>query len=190
MQDKTNFIKIYDNAFSDEFCDEFIEYIDLMEKRTLLVSPNKPKHEVDDYGNNMIHHYELKSWTWIGEQFLPVVQQYVQDYVDTYSILRRNSILLYDVKPKKIYAGGGFHEWHYENGSYASTNRVLVVQLYLNTINEGGETEFLYQNCRTNAVKGRLLIWPAGFTHTHRGNPPINQTKYIISSWGLLQENV
>jgi hypothetical protein len=187
---RDNFIKIYDNAFDYDFCDQFIEYIDLMESRTLVVPTDELSHKIDDSGINMIHHYDLKAWTWIGEQFLPPVQRYVQDYLNTYSILMRNRILLYDVKPKKIYAGGGFHDWHYENGSYASTNRVLVVQLYLNTIDEGGETEFLYQNCRTSAVKGRLLIWPAGFTHTHRGNPPINQNKYIVSSWGLLQENV
>jgi len=63
-----------------------------------------------------------------------------------------------------------------------------VVQMYLNEIEEGGETEFLYLNKRVKSKAGRVIIFPAGFTHTHRGNPPINQTKYILSSWGLMQE--
>jgi hypothetical protein len=55
--------------------------------------------------------------------------------------------------------------------------------IYLNTIPIGGETEFLYQNTRVNPVEGRIVIWPAGFTHTHRGNQPIGKEKYAITGW-------
>ena len=55
---------------------------------------------------------------------------------------------------------------------FKSSARKLVIQLYLNTIEEGGETEFLYINKRIKAEQGRLIIFPAAFTHTHRGNPP------------------
>jgi hypothetical protein len=63
------------------------------------------------------------------------------------------------------------------------SQRLLVFILYLNTIEEGGETEFLYQKKRIQPVEGRLLIWPAGFTHTHRGNPPLKDNKYIVTGW-------
>jgi hypothetical protein len=53
----------------------------------------------------------------------------------------------------------------------------------LNTVKEGGETEFLYYKKRINPIEGRLVIWPAGFTHTHRGNPPLSNDKYIITGW-------
>lgn len=62
--------------------------------------------------------------------------------------------------------------------------------MYLNTIEEGGETEFLYCNKRIKAERGRLIVFPAAFTHTHRGNPPIGKDKYIISSWGVSQDNL
>jgi len=26
-------------------------------------------------------------------------------------------------------------------------------------------------------------VWPAGFTHVHRGNPPLKNKKYVISGW-------
>jgi len=63
------------------------------------------------------------------------------------------------------------------------------VQAYLNDNFEGGETEFLYLNKRVSAKQGRIIIFPAGFTHVHRGNPPIGGEKYIVTSWGLLQGN-
>ena len=48
---------------------------------------------------------------------------------------------------------------------------------------EGGETEFLYQSMRVKPKQGTLLIWPAAFTHTHRGNPPLSNEKYIVTGW-------
>ena len=53
---------------------------------------------------------------------------------------------------------------------------------------EGGETEFLYQQRREEAVTGDVIMFPASFTHTHRGNPPLGATKYIATSWGIIQD--
>ena len=53
---------------------------------------------------------------------------------------------------------------------------------YLNDVDDGG-TEFLYQNLITPAEKGLTLIWPAGFTHTHRGVVSQTKTKYIATGW-------
>ena len=50
-------------------------------------------------------------------------------------------------------------------------------------MSEGGETEFLYQHKRIKPEKGKLIIWPANFPFVHRGNPPLNQEKYILTSW-------
>ena len=36
--------------------------------------------------------------------------------------------------------------------------------------------------------RGLLLFWPSDFTHTHRGNPPLGATKYIATSWGIIQD--
>lgn len=55
--------------------------------------------------------------------------------------------------------------------------------VYLNDDYEGGETEFLYQKKRINPKRGRLIIWPSGFTHTHRGGLVLKGTKYIITGW-------
>ena len=77
----------------------------------------------------------------------------------------------------------GYHAWHSENSAPGCTKRVLAHMMYLNDVEEGGETEFLYLGKRFTPIKGRLLIWPAGFTHTHRGNPPLSGDKYIATGW-------
>ena len=60
--------------------------------------------------------------------------------------------------------------------------------LYLNTVQEGGETEFLYKSLRVQPKAGRFVLWPSGYTHTHRGNPPLNQDKYILTGWAEQSE--
>jgi len=88
-----------------------------------------------------------------------------------------------DIKIQKTEPGEGYHVWHFENAEIAYLRRVLVYMVYLNDVDEGGETEFLYQGKRIKPKQGRLVLWPAGFTHLHRGNPPISNTKYIITGW-------
>ena len=59
--------------------------------------------------------------------------------------------------------------------------------VYLNAVPEAGETEFYYQQRKIEPEAGSLLIAPAGFTHTHRGNTPVGGDKYIATSWVLFQ---
>jgi len=55
--------------------------------------------------------------------------------------------------------------------------------VYLNTVVEGGETEFKYQHRRVQPKYGRVVFWPSQWTHAHRGNPPLKGNKYIATSW-------
>ena len=61
----------------------------------------------------------------------------------------------------------------------------MLWTIYLNEGFRGGETEFLYQNRRIAPKTGSLLIAPTAFTHTHRGNMPKGEDKYIATSWIL-----
>ena len=92
---------------------------------------------------------------------------------------------------KYLQGTGGYHHWHSEiypqNASCETLHRVLLWQFYLNDVAEGGETEFLYQGRKVEARKGRLVIAPAGFTHTHKGHVSRSGDKYIATSWILYQ---
>jgi hypothetical protein len=83
----------------------------------------------------------------------------------------------------------GFKEWHYENtGSLNSFHRHLVFMTYLNDVENGG-TEFQdYPNIQDHAEQGLTLIWPAGWTHTHRGIISNKSEKYILTGWYSFEE--
>lgn len=86
---------------------------------------------------------------------------------------------------------GGYPYWHcelYPRDAQAETlHRHLLWTVYLNDGFEAGETEFLYQQRKVAPRTGSLLIAPAAFTHTHRGNRPEGGDKYIATSWVLFQ---
>ena len=108
-----------------------------------------------------------------------------QEYIDLFPILLAEGLSLYSIRQKlqKTPIAGGFHTWHCEDYHMAYRHRILAWTIYLNDVEEGGETEFLYQSERVKPVQGRTLIFAAGFMHTHRGNPPISNEKYILTGW-------
>ena len=64
-----------------------------------------------------------------------------------------------------------------------TADRVLAWMFLLEAPEEGGETEFLYQSKRIPPEVGNVLMWPAYFTHLHRGNPPIKGHKLYATGW-------
>ena len=58
--------------------------------------------------------------------------------------------------------------------------------IYLNDDYEGGETEYLYYKKRIQPERGKLLIWPAGITHCHRGGLVLKGNKYVATGWFYL----
>ena len=182
-----DFIGVYDGAIPETHCETLINFIDKLEECDSLSSAGEKKHLTDHKSYNASHQYHTTNGSWLGKNFLPYIREPVNNYLKKYSVFGECKFLLYDVKVKKIPVGGGFHNWHYENSRIAYCTRQFVVQAYLNDEFEAGETEFLYMNKRISAKQGRVIIFPAGFTHVHRGNPPIGGEKYIGTSWGMLQ---
>lgn len=107
-----------------------------------------------------------------------IVLKYQDRYDDLKNHIKWNIIEDYNIQYYK--PGGGFKKWHSEGP--ADENRLLVFMTYLNNVKEGG-TDFKYQNIRVEARKGLTLIWPAAFTHCHKGVITEKEEKYIVTGW-------
>jgi len=79
----------------------------------------------------------------------------------------------------------GYYAWHTERlrASIPNGSRHLVYMTYLNDVTDDGETEFYYQELKIQPKKGLTVIWPADWTHTHRGIASMTQNKYIVTGW-------
>lgn len=178
------FIGQFEDFFDEKWIDELIKYYHTHNDLGAFQGKYRPKHLRDDEQlylldpHRIFHvhqHYAQYYFQVLKEQIIPA-------YMEEFSILQEREYVTKQLKIQKISEGGGFHQWHYES-SQSDLTRKVVVQLYLNTVTEGGETEFLYQTKRVNARKNRLLMWPADWTYTHRGNTPLKGDKYILTTW-------
>jgi hypothetical protein len=79
--------------------------------------------------------------------------------------------------------GEGYHKWHIDGAQMNSCDRAMVYMTYLNDVTEGGGTMFYHQKVTTKAVKGKTLIFPAAYTHLHKGEISKTQHKYILTGW-------
>jgi|9_EtaG_2_1085328.scaffolds.fasta_scaffold02309_5 hypothetical protein len=80
--------------------------------------------------------------------------------------------------------GGGYKMEHFERygANDLTIKRVLVFMTYLNDVDDGG-THFKYYNHTEEAIKGKTIIWPADWTHTHCGQISQTKPKMIVTGW-------
>jgi hypothetical protein len=112
-------------------------------------------------------------------------QKILENYLKVFK--RANDNVSFDIREniniQHYPVGGGFKIWHHENnGNLQDRNRHLVFMTYLNDVEDGG-TEFLHQKIIVPSKKGLTIIWPAPWTHTHRGQVSHTKEKRIITGW-------
>jgi hypothetical protein len=82
--------------------------------------------------------------------------------------------------------GEGFKRWHCDwtlsDEATEPQARVLAWILYCNSLPDGG-TEFHWQGHHEEAERGKLVIFPAGPSHIHRGRVSQEHTKTIATGW-------
>ena len=186
-------IGVFKESLSEGLCEKYIKYYEdmlnidaVVKKRTEYTHKPKLAHEVSDSSLDLFSSsfYQELPIPYIAIDFKKIFWEKYKFYADKYSLLHKLSgHHIIDIKIQKTNIGEGFHEWHCEKASLNERNRLLAFMVYLNDVDEGGETEFLYQHKRIKPEKGKLLIWPSQFTHVHRGNTPLSNEKYILTGW-------
>ena len=82
--------------------------------------------------------------------------------------------------------GEGFKRWHCDwtisDEATEPVHRVLAWILYCNDVAEAG-TEFHWQDHHEPAQRGKLVIFPAGPSHIHRGRISHEHNKTIATGW-------
>lgn len=194
----SNFVGVFDNAFDEAWCNKMIDFFEY--RKNLTGTILRGNRITQDESVAIGHQYdfdEMKDYPQIQDIYTSyMIPDMFREFQETmwnkcYPLYKTQYPFLEDVgkheisflKVQKTLPAQGYHWFHCESSNAHSAKRLLVVCVYLNTIEKGGETEFLYQSQRIEPVVGRLVIFPAAFTHTHRGNPPLSGDKYILTTW-------
>jgi len=184
-----NFIKEY---FLDDLsiCDELINLHKVSDNKALgcVGDAGKIKPNIKKSTDVAFSAYDLEL------EKIPCIKKYfnnlqniLQNYINEYKYCNdgnpfaiREYFNIQHYKPDEGYFG-----WHFERTSNKEpiASRHLTWMTYLNDLTDEGGTEFYYQNLKVNPQKGKTVIFPCDWTHTHRGVVSKTQDKYIITGW-------
>ena len=179
-----NFIFEKQNVVSKETCDNLINLFDCSPYAYL------EPHKSIKTGSSVILTEEFlhknDSWKSLYNETMECLGDSIQDYIeDFYQSLNfigqwRNDdyCILTRYNP-----GESFMDWHCEQGNLRKSSRMMAWMIYLNDVSDGGETVFLNQRHSIAPEAGKVVIWPAAWTHTHKGLVSKTQTKYILTGW-------
>jgi len=84
---------------------------------------------------------------------------------------------------------GHYNAWHLELEDSNTMMRQFVFILYLNDVEKGGETGFLFKEegsddfFKVKPETGKLIIHPASWPYIHKGYMPESDNKYILTTW-------
>lgn len=179
------FIGIYENVLSAEDCKTIIEAFE-----------NDLNNKIDNNGDTQFFRDKMERYDYqkfyksndtsnlIVLKINEILDKAIQIYAEEFWIVKQLNATSLEFKLQKTPPKGGYHVWHCEQGNLKTTSRVLAWTVYLNDIPDGeGETEFLWQGLRVQPKAGTVSIFPASYTHTHRGNPVYSCDKYIATGW-------
>ena len=179
------FIGIFPTAVNTLLCSEFVRWFNKISEQGITMSSMEQSGEAGIVRKDEV----LCIPKGIPPQCFPTslteplwenIQECLDIYRNEYNI--NDSLASYDFKIHRVQPSGGYHAWHHEH-SYGFPHRTLVWMVIVESPERGGETEFLHQSMRVEPKVGQLAIWPAGFTHKHRGNPPLEGQKTYLTGW-------
>lgn len=189
-----NFIGVYDNYITQEECNKAIK---------LYEDQNKFNNTINRIGGEEASILQKQDQQFFAAPFnLDLWWESLKPMMFNFDIAWNHYIKntgagdAYDKAPfyftnlkiQKTLPTEGYHVWHIEHGKgFENEARAFVFSVYLNDVEDGGETEFLNFSKRVKPKTGRIVIWPAGFPYVHRGNPPLSGEKYILTSWMMLR---
>lgn len=193
--DMMELIKIYDSKLTDICCKQLIDLFELADTPKLPgvigtrreMNPNI-KHTLEYKIQSIIspesQWYGIDSV--INSVLSPTISDYTLEINANIPVIRHTELVDTGFQIQKYKANEGHYQEYHNDFSVFDKNpqyyRILTFIFYLNTVDEGGETEF-WRKYKIKPVAGRLVIFPASWTYPHCGLMPISHDKYIITGW-------
>jgi hypothetical protein len=181
MDTLIDFIHTHENSITDDTCDFLIKLfednLDKVERVDNDFKPNftqfnltqnkdieKKVDQVHNYLIKRVFDYKNQYYKFIDERVFPKEHAFEQFRIKKYEV-----------------GGNDMFDTHVDVLDYGSSRRFLSFMWYLNDVNDGGKTVF--KDFEIKPKKGKLLIFPPLWMFPHRGEPPISNPKYILSTY-------
>ena len=173
-----NLIRVFPNAFSDEFCDKLIAKFE--------EAATKDKERYSNTGVNFTQlNFREAGWEQEQSEMVHIFVEHAKKYAKSVGITNEwpMKYALEDIRMKK-YNANDHDEFqaHVDVGDNRNCTRFLVFFVYLDD-NEKGGTTFPKLKHSVECKKGSMLMFPPMWTHLHAGEKPKDKAKYMVGSY-------
>lgn len=177
-------VKVLDGAFGG--CKEFIEEVLASDGwasgRVGVGDENRVAEEIRDV-DVLILEGKLTSpvsWYLISRGIMMHALDYAAEYGHGIKEMEPPQVLHYSSDPD----GRQFYKPHVDT-DYSGNGHIrdFSAVLYLNTVEEGGDTVFTYFGAGVKPVEGRIVFFPANYAYMHEALPPVSEDKFAVVTW-------
>ena len=179
-----DFFGIYDNALSEDFCQKVIKKFEEDQRKDRGRLGGWEKNDgintkVKDTTELVLDNTKI-DWKPEFDVVVASLKEHLATYVEPFKQAINVPIAPELFKVTRYDIGGKF-TMHSDNiGGSTEVTRIITAIWYLNDVEEGGETDYPWQNQLIKPQQGRLLLCPVGWPFIHQGRPPVSGSKYII----------
>jgi len=178
------YLEEYENVLDKEFCDYIISEF-LKEKN---IHPGCTSKGLDtNIKKTTDFHLKNNSseiWTQIDKKLYEGLNKCLSKYRNKYEAFKIfTEISDTGFQVQHYIKNEGFYIYHHDFLVDKEKYRILTFLFYLNDVDEGGETEFLYNRLKVKPKTGKCILFPASWTFPHRANIPLSNDKFIVTGW-------
>jgi len=185
-----NYIRVYDDVVDKDSCNLLIGKFETYEDQHEVVLVKNKNMAISFNQINIFNHDE---WKGIREQLIEAMLYYVNIYKEECNILEMMwpERFGYEAIRIKRYLPNDYDRFDEHVDSTAGCQkRFLNFLMYLNDVEEGGETEFpqimkpgTYMPLSVKPKAGTMVIFPPMWCWLHAGRKPISGPKYFAHSY-------
>lgn len=123
------------------------------------------------------------AWLPVFNELHAAVSGVIQSIAAQFPSLQMSPLRCTGYKIQHYRRNEGHFKWHVDAYGPGGWDRQLAAVIYLNSVEDGGETCFHRQDIQVKPVAGNALFFPPFWTHLHCAQIPRSGDKYIISTF-------
>jgi hypothetical protein len=183
----SEYISVYDNVLDADTCKEIITRFEDDSDYHELTYNAGFRRFVELNIEEVIRSNDNRIWKSLRNSIYSCMKHFVEQYAKDNNLhasqlpskyafeeIRIKKYNINDTEQNKF-------DWHVDVRDHASAKRFLVGIFYLNDVIVGGETLFTGDKTPIAPKAGRLLMMPSTWTNCHKGDNPIDNSKYIMN---------